>query len=168
MQRKVGWWPRLELKGACHVKRLPRRNDASARAPLSMLLEPRHRGSFFLPLASITRPAAAPFSRTAPLLRATQRMSRFPEYPFSKFFGGFSERAEAVLVLINRICGLCEGCRRRHEHVERPVLNQRLEIARWSQSNGSACSACSRSRSSMPSQCWPIPSAKELGRLAVV
>ena len=36
MQRKVGWWPRLELKGACHVKRLPRPNDASARAPLSM------------------------------------------------------------------------------------------------------------------------------------
>src|SRR6476660_870075 len=70
------------------------------RAPLSMLLEPRHRGSFFLPLASITRPAAAPFSRTAPLLRATQRMSRFPEYPFSKFFWGFSERAEAALVLI--------------------------------------------------------------------
>jgi hypothetical protein len=91
---------RSELKGACHVKRLPGEMTLRQDHLIDALLEPRQRGSFFLLLALNHANGRSSFSRPAPLLRAVptppSAVSRFPEYSFSKFFGGFSEPAEAV------------------------------------------------------------------------
>ena len=98
MQRKVGWWPRSELKDACHVKR-----------PGGMTLRQEHLYRCYLsPDTGALSFCPWPQSHDRPLLRfrephlccAQHNVCHGSEYPFSKFFGGFSERAEAVLVLI--------------------------------------------------------------------